>query len=150
MKYALMFDGTEHNDILVGTAAGVAREYCRICGEELHLCRDDEGRLCYAIRLDPEDGEDGWDIYDYIEDRGTVKANLDAAYEGYLKDFLLEDTESDYVIFRLFSKMQEEVFQWSFDQLLDHITAREVRDEHLSLEDEFWLRCWFFTKKVEG
>lgn len=148
-RYALMFDGTMRDGILTGTAEEVAREFNKACGFDLKVDRDEDGRLGYFIRLNPKEGEEGWDPYDYIDDQGTVKANLIEAHRRYFEDFILEDSYSDFRAFKLDTPERKELFEWSHDELLDHITVREFRDAELDYDEEydFNVRRWYYENK---
>lgn len=149
MQYALMFDGTDHKDILTGTAAEVGQQYLEIEGGELKVAKNEDGYLGYFIRFTKD--EEDWEEYDGLDDQGSVEDNLKAAHAAFFLDFLHGAEEEDFRTFDLDTPEKVALFEWTHDELLDHITAREFRDAGLDFDEEFDFerRCWYYDNKLQ-
>lgn len=148
-QYALMYDGTERSDLFTGPASEVAKKFLRAEGGELKIEENEGGVLEYSIRFNTEDGEGEWELMNSLDDQGSEKANRAAALADYLVNFLMDDTNIDYRVFELDTPEKKALFDWTFDVLLDHITAREFRDAGLDWDEdyEFEVRCWYYDNK---
>ena len=148
-QYALLYDGTERSDLFTGPASEVAKKFLNAEGGELKVEENEDGVLEYAIRFNTEGGEDEWELMNTLDDQGSEKANLAAALADYLVNFLMDDTNIDYRVFEMDTLKKKALFDWTFDALLDHITAREFRDAGLDWDEgnEFEVRCWYYDNK---
>lgn len=148
-QYALMYDGTERSDLFTGPASEVAKKFLKVEGGELKIEENEGGVLEYSIRFNTEDDEGEWELMNSLDDQGSEKANLAAALTDYLVNFLMDDTNIDYRVFELNNPERKALFDWTFDAVLDHITAREFRDAGLDWDEdyEFEVRCWYYDNK---
>ena len=155
-KYALLWEDAERG-VLIGTPIEIVKGYLGATGKALKvemetlLDADEEeieGDWDIYIRYP---GEEEWELFDYLpEDHGSPEANLEAGYLAYFHDALYFNGEwgCDGRVFALETPAQEEAFTLEYDALLDRITAREVRDEGLDLDEEPLIREWFFDNKT--
>lgn len=148
-QYALLYDGTERSDLFTGPASEVAKKFLNAEGGELKVEENEGGVLEYSIRFNTEGGEDEWELMNSLDDQKSEKANRAAAFADYLVNFLMDDAYTDYRVFVLDTPEKKALFDWTFDALLDHITAREFRDAELDWDEgnEFEVRCWYYDNK---
>ncbi len=148
-QYALMFDGTDRSDLFTGPASEVAKKFLKSEGGELKVEKNEGGVLEYSIRFNSEEGEDEWEPMNILGDQGSEKANRAAAFADYLLSFLMDDEYENYRVFELDTPERKALFDWTFDAVLDHITAREFRDAELDWDEgcEFEVRCWYYDNK---
>ena len=149
MQYALIFDGTDRNEILTGTAEDIGEDYLLTIGADLKVDIDEDGYLGYFIRFTKD--EEDWEEYDGLDDQGSVEDNLKAAHAAFFLDFLHGAEEEDFRTFDLDTPEKVALFEWTHDELLDHITLREARDAGLDYEEEFDFetRCWYYDNKLQ-
>lgn len=130
-RFAILHDDGR---VVTGTAEEVGREFLKWQGLELKW-----GSGEYFLRFKGGEWEPTW--------RARTEKE---AYTDYFIRYVLPEQEDEYRTFLLRTKEQEQAFTWTMDELLDHITAKEVRQFGLSLEDEDApdLRAWYFKNKA--
>ena len=155
-RYALVWDGIEHEGITIGTAVEVAKAYVEAYYEGFKVDRDEDGNLMYWLK-DTRIGANckwssEWEEVDSLDDLGSEDANLKHAYEVYFRDYIEDESGyGDYSIYELTTPEQEAAFTAPIDDLLDKISFKEARDNDLDPDDdEMGVRAWYFENKAGG
>lgn len=139
-KYAMLWVDMYH-DITIGSPSAVAKAYCEAVGAEVRLSRYKDDIAC--IYRESNNGG-GWGIIGEIEDTGSDEENMARAYELCFEEVLgIEDDVALYLC-EITSADQEKAFTLDLDDILDQITAREVRDEDLDVDDEAAIRLYYY------
>jgi hypothetical protein len=111
----------------VGTKAECGAWFAEQSGTKIKIETDEDGNAMMMVK---ENGAEEWDYWDDAE-------TLERAYEIYFDDYVDEDSAikgnlEDCVVYLV-----------DYDSILDRITAREVHDEGLDIDDETEVRRWF-------
>ena len=144
-RFVLMSGTGEFDEVVHGTAAECSMGYCEIMGHELRVERDEDGDWFYSLNTTGD--EDDWEEYDRVPCEGNREEALREAHRWFFLDYLNdgESVEGSDLI----TAPEEEAgaFLLDYDELLGFITAREVRDHCLDLDEEFETRLWFYENR---
>ncbi len=88
-----------------------------------------------------------WDRYDSVPCDGNQEEALQKAYRQFFLDHLLRTEEEWWETLAVLPEERAGVFLMDYDELLERITAREVRENDLDLDDEIGLRFWFYEAR---
>lgn len=133
------FDGA-----IRGTAAECLKRYFEVMGYGFRIEPDEGEYWLYA--LNTAGGEDDWEVYDQVEWAGSHEATLDEARRYHFMRYLIP--ESRYMEeLSIFPEEEAEAFLMDYDELLKAITAWEVREYCLDLDEEFETRLWFYENR---
>lgn len=133
------FDGA-----IRGTAAECLKRYFEVMGYGFRIEPDEGEYWLYA--LNTAGGEDDWEVYDQVEWAGSHEATLDEARRYHFMRYLIP--ESRYMEeLSIFLREEAEAFLMDYDELLKAITAWEVREYCLDLDEEFETRLWFYENR---
>lgn len=144
-RYVLMSGTGDFDEVVHGTAAECSMRYCEIMGHELRVERNEDGRWFYS--LNTSGYEDDWEEYDEVPCDGDEAEALREAHRWFFLDYL--DSADSIEGSDLVTVPEEEAgaFLLDYDELLGFITAREVRDHCLDLDEEFETRLWFYENR---
>lgn len=147
--YALLWDDLVEG-VFIGTPADIARKYCEVKELKFELKMDvyeEDGESIEAGLAYFVDGE----MIDYLGDAyepGNNVGNLESAYEAFFNNELASKNGGELYLCELVTPAQAEAFTLDVDDILDRITAREVRDEGLALDNEAAIRFWYYENKT--
>lgn len=134
------FDG-----VIRGTASECLARYFELMDYGFRIQEDEGPYWLYALNTTEDDdgrGEENWEEYDQVEWAGSYEATLAEARRYHFMQYLIPGCR-----FRcdlsIFPEEEAEAFLLDYDDLLERITAREVRENDLDLDDEIGLRFWF-------
>ena len=143
-RYVLMSGTREFDDVIRGTAAECSMGYCEIMGHELRVERDEDGDWFYSRNTTGD--EDDWEEYDRVEWAGSHEATLEAARRYHFMRYTIRECRYREEL-SIFPEAKAGAFLLDYDELLGFITAREVRDHCLDLDEEFETRLWFHENR---
>ena len=86
-----------------------------------------------------------WDRYDPVPHDGNQDEALQKAYRQFFLDHLLSEEWWETLI--ILPEEKAGAFLMDYDELLGFITAREVREYCLDLDEEFETRLWFHENR---
>ena len=134
------FDG-----VIRGTASECLARYFELMDYGFRIQEDEGPYWLYALNTTEDDdgrGEENWEEYDQVEWAGSYEATLEEARRYHFMQYLLPDSQHMEGL-SIFPEKEAEAFLLDYDELLERITAREVRENDLDLDDEIGLRFWF-------
>ena len=88
---------------------------------------------------------DLWDRYDLVPCDGSQEEALQKAYRQFFLDHLLSEEWWETLI--ILPEEKAGAFLMDYDELLKAITAWEVREYCLDLDEEFETRLWFHENR---
>jgi hypothetical protein len=119
----------------VGTMADVAKWYAGEEGVKVYIEEDEDTEELMLMAL--EKGAKEADYIDSLDERDETE--MWEKYYAYIED------DSDYFV----GEAREMVVYFiDYDTVLDGITAREVRDSGLDLDEEIEIREWYGCYKL--
>ena len=133
------FDG-----VIRGTASECLERYFDVMDYGFRIEPDEGEYWLYAVNTTDDDGrgEENWEVYDQVEWAGSHEATLEEARRYHFMQYLLPECRYREEL-SIFPEDEAEAFLMDYDELLERITAREVRENDLDLDDEIGLRFWF-------
>jgi hypothetical protein len=118
------------NDIsenTVGTKAECGAWFAKQTDTEIKIEADEDGDMRMMVKTD---GAEEWDLWDSVE-------TLEEAYEIYFDDYVDDDSA-------IKGKLEDCIAYFvDYDSILVRITAWQVRNEDLDLDNETSVRRWF-------
>ena len=130
-RYVLMSGTGDFDGVIRGTAAECSMGYCEIMGHELRVERD----------------EDDWEEYDRVPCDGDEAEALKKAHRWFFLDYLNDADSLEGSDLVTVPEEEAGAFLLDYDELLGFITAREVRDHCLDLDEELETRLWFHENR---
>ena len=144
-RYVLMSGTREFDELVRGAAAECSMRYCEIMGHELEVERDEDGDWFYSLNTSRY--EDDWEEYDRVPCDGDEAEALREAHRWFFLDYLDDRESVDGSDLVTIPEEEAGAFLLDYDELLGFITAREVRDQCLDLDEEFETRLWFYENR---
>lgn len=144
-RYVLMSGTGDFDGVIRGTAAECSMGYCEIMGHELRVERDEDGDWFYSRNTTGD--EDDWEEYDRVPCDGDREEALGEAHRWFFLDYLNDADSLEGSDLVTVPEEEAGAFLLDYDELLGFITAREVRDYCLDLDEEFETRLWFHENR---
>lgn len=144
-KRFVMVSGTgDFDGVIRGTAAECLKRYFEAMGYGFRI-QEDEGEY-WLYALNTAGGEENWEEYDQVEWAGSHEATLDEARRYHFMRYMIPECRyrDDLLIL---PEEKAGAFLMDYDELLGLITAREVREYCLDLDEEFETRLWFHENR---
>ena len=144
-KRFVMVSGTrDFEEVIRGTASEYLKRYFETMGYGFRK-KPDEGKY-WLYALNTAGGEENWEVYDQVEWAGSHEATLEAARRYHFMRYTIRECRhrDDLMIL---PEEKAGAFLMDYDELLGFITAREVRDHCLDLDEEFETRLWFHENR---
>ena len=144
-RFVMMSRTGDFDGVIQGTAAECLARYFELMDYGFRIQEDEGPYWLYA--LNTAGGEENWEEYDQVEWAGSHEATLEAARRYHFMRYML----SEYSIYReelsIFPEEEAGAFLMDYDELLKTITAWEVREYCLDLDEEFETRLWFYENR---
>ena len=144
-RFVLVSRTGDFDEIIRGTASECLKRYFEVMGYGFRIQEDEGPYWLYA--LNTAGGEDDWEVYDQVEWAGSHEATLEEARRYHFTQYML----AEYSIYRdeiaIIPEKKAGAFLMDYDELLRAITAWEVREYCLDLDEEFETRLWFHENR---
>ena len=144
-RYVLMSRTGDFDGVIQGTAAECSMRYCEIMGHELRVERNEDGDWFYSLNTTGD--EDDWEEYDQVPCDGDEEEALREAHRWFFLDYLNDGDSVEGSDLVTVPEEEAGAFLLDYDELLGFITAWEVRDHCLDLDEEFETRLWFYENR---
>lgn len=144
-KRFVMVSGTgDFDGVIRGTAAECLKRYFEAMGYGFRI-QEDEGEY-WLYALNTAGGEEDWEVYDQVEWAGSHETTLEVARRYHFMRYMIPECRyrDDLMIL---PEEKAGAFLMDYDELLKAITAWEVREYCLDLDDEFETRLWFYENR---
>lgn len=147
-RFVLVSRTGDFDGVIRGTASECLARYFEVMGYGFRIQEDEGPYWLYAVNTAgcEENWEENWEEYDQVEWAGSHEATLDEARRYHFMRYLIP--ESRYMEeLSIFPEEEAEAFLMDYDELLKAITAWEVREYCLDLDEEFETRLWFHENR---
>ena len=144
-RFVLVSRTGDFDGVIRGTAAECLKRYFEVMGYGFRIQEDEGPYWLYAVNT--AGGEENWEECDQVEWAGSYEATLEEARRYHFRRYML----AEYSIYReelaIIPEKKAGAFLMDYDELLGLITAWEVREYCLELDEEFETRLWFYENR---
>ena len=143
-RFVLVSRTGDFDEVIRGTASECLARYFEVMGYGFRIQEDEGPYWLYALNTAGD--EENWEVYDQVEWAGSHEATLEAARRYHFMRYMIRECRyrDDLMIL---PEEKAGAFLMDYDELLGFITAREVRDHCLDLDEEFETRLWFYENR---